>query len=94
MTKGQKWYYADAEMLSGDGWQIKLAYDRLEDEEGVGAGTFILDHASVQKGLDAAAKDPNGMRCLSNLLSDNGNFDALDADALVQIMVFGEVVYG
>lgn len=63
-------------------------------EEGEVEYTFNLKH--LENGLKMAFKDKDGggFMSLVNLLMNDGTFDAVDADNLLQTIVFGEIVYG
>ena len=57
---------------------------------------YRFDLKALKNGLKRALKDKEngGFESLMNLMLGDGTFDATDADNLLQIVVFGEVIYG
>lgn len=55
----------------------------IQDDEG---DVFVLDKAAFKKGLGMAMKDGNGF--------DRENYDAGDADRVIQYAIYGKLVWG
>lgn len=83
---------------------IDLEYDdELYVNEGVlavvnedGDAEYRFDLNAVKKGLKKALEsDDYSLRlAVFNMLVDDGSFDAADAELLIQMIIFGEVIYG
>lgn len=61
-----------------------------------GEGEYHFDLEAVKNGLKSAFESKEKYLRLAafNLLIDDGTFDADDADSLMQMIIFGEVIYG
>jgi hypothetical protein len=70
--------------------ELIVKFDREQDDEGDGKGRKVIKGAAIEKGLKAMAK--HCPRRLAFIL--NEDYDALDADAFMQCVVFGKLVYG
>lgn len=82
-----------------DGWSVRMSVG-AEDDTPV---SFVLNHATVMDAARAMVQPGVGCGCSSNateearlLLSspDDCDFDSDTADQLIQVAVFGKVVYG
>lgn len=73
-----------------DMFEFGIKFDRPEDEEGAGKGKMIITPGMVSAGLTQATKQCP--KIWGRFISED--YDALDADAIVQCIVFGEVIYG
>lgn len=63
--------------------------------------SYAIDHETVAKGLGKLRRGEGGMNSTmrgailaADAENDAGQIDAYDADAIVQLGVFGELVYG
>ena len=81
--------------------QIELAYDTQDDDEGQRSGRAILDFDSIKRGIEIALQPDTKIsgqirdwihECIAD--GDACMFDADCADAVAQLAVFGELVYG
>lgn len=69
-------------------WLFK--YDREKDQEGAGTGSAVINMKHLATGLNAMAKhSPNRFASVMS-----GDSDALDADAFIQCVIFGKLIYG
>lgn len=66
---------------------------RLNEE---GEGEYQFDLKAVKKGLKMALESKQGYirNAALNFLINDGSFDAGDAEVLIQMIIFGEVIYG
>lgn len=90
-------YWADIESYQwNDDKPAEFKAVLLDIEEGWG-GTpvkYHVDLAVMMKGLTRYAKTYGVARLASLLDPDFGDYDAIDADMIVQFGIFGKVVYG
>lgn len=77
--------------------------DELFENKGVlarinegGEGEYQFDLKAIKKGLKMALESKKGYirSAALNFLIDDGSFDAGDAEVLIQMIIFGEVIYG
>lgn len=86
---GVVWWGHEA-WFAGD-WQMELRYDQESDKEGDGTGRKMIGPAEVKAGLEAMVTEcPTAF---GDLISEFGG-DAVAADAFLQCVVFGKVIYG
>lgn len=71
----------------------KGVFSRLTD---TGEGEYHFDLEAVRNGLKTALESKDNYIRLAafNFLVDDGTFDASDAEILMQMILFGEVIYG
>lgn len=77
----------------GEIFKNKGVFSRLtKDDE----GEYHFDLKAVKNGLKKALEsDEDYIRLAAlNFLIDDGTFDATDAEVLIQMILFGEVIYG
>jgi hypothetical protein len=78
-------YYAEGE-LYGD-----LPNKRLDSYDN---GKYIIDLHDIEQGLAKAADDTAARFCVARLADeDSGDFDEVNANVLMQFILFGEWVY-
>ena len=77
----------------GEIYKNKGVFSRLTD---TGEGEYHFDLEAVKKGLKKALESKENYIRLAafNFLVDDGTFDASDAEVLIQMILFGEVIYG
>lgn len=103
---GGCWYWAEAYSdkafaFTGDRWDYVTIREKVDGEPTQPLKHWKVDHALLAKGIetlfDTGSKVSPVMRHSLReavLAQDAGNIDASDADVLVQLAVFGEMVYG
>lgn len=66
----------------------------IEDDGEVVHYTVTLE--DVKSGLTRCIDggDPYTMKCINDLMSDSSDWDICEAEAVMQVIVFGEVIYG
>lgn len=63
------------------------------DEDGDMRYTVTLE--DIKRGLEKAYQDDYLRECLFNLINDDGcNLNGIEADNLIQCILFGEIIYG
>lgn len=63
--------------------------------ESRGAMRYTLTLDDIKKGLEKALEAGEwDARCVHHLINDDGSFDLYEAEELMQMIVFGEAVYG
>lgn len=72
----------------GKVWIFK--YDREKDDEGAGKGRKVIGIKDLERGLVKMA-EYSSFR-FGNVMS--GDSDAIDADAFIQCVIFGKLIYG
>ncbi|MBO7731509.1 MAG: hypothetical protein J6S67_03125 [Methanobrevibacter sp.] len=86
-AEGKELYWgtvATRVLLNGDAIKFEDAEGEEDDSD------WILDMEKFKKGCGLYEKERGSL--IKNL--ENGSFDAVEADCLVQYCVFGEVVFG
>ena len=83
-------------IIDVDGGEIfknKGVFSRLTDDD---EGEYHFGLEAVKKGLKKALESKENYIRLAafNFLVDDGTFDASDAEVLIQMILFGEVIYG
>lgn len=73
-----------------DKFHLICKYDGEQDEEGTYKRTKQIVQATVERGLKAMAVSCGDR--FSNIVKEE--YDAIDADILMQYIVFGKIVYG
>lgn len=83
---------------------VDIEYDdEIFENDGVlavvndaGEAEYRFDLKAVKKGLKRALESKKGYirSAALNFLIDDGSFDAGDAEVLIQMIIFGEVIYG
>lgn len=93
LLKGGKFSVVDMEADESVNGPAKGVEARVIED---GQVEYTFDLEAVKKGLKRAFTDTKGggFPAILNLLLDDGTFDATDADNLLQMIVFGEIVYG
>lgn len=82
-------WYNDPGFWTGGG-QADLRYDGEKDEEGSAASTVTIGQQALLNGLNImAAKAP---KHFADLVNEND--DAITHDVFMQMVVFGEIIYG
>jgi hypothetical protein len=89
-TTGDKTIWYAREGFWEKGGTALLTYDRATDPEGAGGGSMTIGMADLQRGLKAMAD--NAPRHLADLVNEND--DAVTHDVFMQMVVFGEIIYG
>lgn len=91
-------YWAIATNIARDA-EGNYAAITLEDAEGEEDWSHLVDCDAIHRGIQAVFDELRGTKVHRNLLTavindDAGDIDADDADAIVQMACFGDVVYG
>lgn len=83
----------------------ELPYKVNDDEDGIEEVTYTLSLQDIINGLqkcaDGTSKDADKYadkgflaRCYNDFVNDGDNWDYVEADALMQVILFGELIYG
>lgn len=87
-TQYSPWIYPFS--VKEGAFAFNMKYDREEDAEGTFGGTIGVNMFRIQHGLGLMAL--GHPERLHNIIK--GEQDAIDADILMQYVVFGKVIYG
>lgn len=82
-------WYNDPAFWTGGGKAL-LRYDLPDKNEGNGRGELVVSTEEIQKGLAAMAQ--KAPRHFADLIGEND--DAITHDVFMQMIVFGEIIYG
>lgn len=87
--------WVDEYRYSGDYFHARVVLEEEEDTR------FLVDWSVIFRGLERIVAGPivslhdrTRLRIVSEILSDEPDLDAADADIIVQLGLFGSVVYG
>lgn len=72
------------------GGKLVLCYDRPEDDEGTFEGKMTVGQAEFKAGFAKMAKE--APRHFGDFVAENG--DAITDDVFVQMVLFGDIIYG
>lgn len=85
------------ECVDWDYDRVRYIFNEYEDETPTRhtvTKEMLVRGFEILIGLIQEGKYHNGGLRLNDYLEDVGNWDAFDADALVQCALFGEIIYG
>lgn len=91
-------------LLAGKSVELYDAYCMSEHEfygtlphryDGYGDMYYTVTLEDIKRGIEKAFKDDYLRACLYDLINDDAcNLDGIEADNLVQCILFGEIIYG
>lgn len=82
------WYNDPAFWIGGG--TAAMEYDRAEDGEGDGKGRMTIGQSDLKRGIELMAQ--KAPRHFADLVGEND--DAITHDVFMQMIVFGEIIYG
>lgn len=89
-TVGDKTIWYAREGFWEKGGSAMLTYDRATDDEGTFGGSMSISMTDFERGLKAMAQ--HAPRHMADLVNEND--DAVTHDVFMQMVVFGEIIYG
>lgn len=87
-------WYDQKQYFENPLWVVKVHYDDPNGEEGNGEAAQLIDETAFRAGLQKMA-DTYSTSHFHDLIEDDGcGADAITYDVLLQLIIFGDVIYG